>query len=192
MTKGFYFDQNSCIGCRTCEVACIESHAVPRGAEYRRVHTYTNGAYPNAFMYHMSIACNHCENPICVSVCPTLAMHRDPEDGTVQHDDEKCIGCRSCAMACPYGAPHFVADQGIVKKCDACIDFRAQGEEPACVAACPMRALAFGEVEDLTARFGADAVSETPDLPPASYTTPSLLVKRKRPDVAEPGETLRV
>lgn len=187
MRKGFYFDQSACVGCRTCQVACVESHDVPRNVLFRRVSTLTAGSYPTASMFSLSLGCNHCENPACVANCPTGAMAVNEEDGTIQHDDGACIGCQSCANACPYGAPQYREDLKIVQKCDGCLGFRQQGEEPVCVAACTMRALKFGDIDQLRAEYGADVVSELPCLPKASETTPSLIMTANAAAASEVG-----
>ena len=173
--KGFYFDMALCMGCRTCQVACKDRNGLETGTIYRRVETYEVGAYPTATAYQLSRTCNHCENPECVRVCPVGAMHVDEEDGTVQHDDETCIGCESCVKACPYGVPQYRPDFEISGKCDACLPLRQAGEENACVAACPLRAIEFGDADELRAKHG-DAVSELPVLPSAGLTEPNLLV----------------
>lgn len=185
MRKGFYFDERACIGCRTCQVACIESHGTPRDVFFRRVRSFTAGAYPEATLYHVSLGCNHCEKPACVANCPADAMFIDEADGTVQHDDEKCIGCQTCVKSCPYETPQYREDLKIVQKCDACKSLREQGEEPVCVAACPMRALAFGDIDELAARYGEECVSELPVLPSADETRPSLLMRVKESALAE-------
>lgn len=192
MRKGFYFDESACVGCRTCQVACVESHGVPRDVFFRRVSTLTAGTYPQASMFHMSIGCNHCENPACVANCPTGAMAVNEEDGTIQHDDEACIGCQTCVNACPYGAPQYREDENIVQKCDGCWGFRQLGEEPVCVAACPMRALKFGDIEELRSAYGTDVVSELPCLPTADTTTPSLLIRASAAAASEAGTAMTI
>lgn len=177
--KGFYFDQTMCSGCRTCEVACHEEHNLPLDKWFRRVATFETGTWPNAYSYNISIACNHCENPACVDVCPVGAMYIDEEDGTVQHNDDTCIGCQYCVMACPYDEPQFISSLGIVRKCDGCKALRDKGEDPVCVAACCMRALEFGDLDELKAKHGNDSVSEIPIIGSAEITNPSLLIKAK-------------
>lgn len=192
MRKGFYFDESSCVGCRTCQVACVEAHDIPRDVYFRRVSSFVAGSYPNASMFHISIGCNHCESPACVANCPSGAMVINEEDGTIQHDDEVCIGCKSCVEACPYGAPQFREDLEIVQKCDACIGFREAGEEPVCVAACTMRALKFGDIDELREQYGKDAVSELPCLPNADTTKPSLLIHAHETALSDAGAALTV
>ena len=176
--QGFYFDNRRCVGCRTCQVACKDKNDLAVGILFRRVDSYQVGTYPDAMLYHYASTCNHCEAPECVAVCPNQAMYVDEEDGTVQHDDSKCIGCQYCVNACPYGVPQYRPDLKISGKCDACFALRGAGEENACVAACPMRALDFGDIEELRAKY-PDAVDAIAALPDPSKTHPSVLIEAK-------------
>ena len=153
---GFYFDQSLCNGCKACQIACKDKHDLPLGVNWRRVVEYTGGSWqrsgntfePNVFSYYTSIACNHCEDPICMRVCPTTAMSRR-DDGTVYVDDSKCVGCRYCQWACPYGAPQLNTETGHMTKCTMCHSRIEYGEAPACVDACPTQALQWGSFEDV-------------------------------------------
>ena len=181
--KGFYFDSTRCVGCKTCQVACKLKNALPLGITYRSVANYEVGEYPSSKYYHVSRTCNHCLDAACVANCPTGAMYRDEEDGTVQHDDEKCIGCQYCVKACPYGVPQHIESIQKTHKCDGCIELRANGEQPACVAACPMRALEFGPIDELRAAH-PDAVNAVAILPEPK-TEPSVAIVAK-PAALEP------
>ena len=176
--SGFYYNQEACIGCRTCQIACKDKNDLEVGTLFRRVTDYVTGSYPRPASYHYAATCNHCENPACVAVCPNAAMYIGEEDGTVQHDDEKCIGCEYCVKACPYGVPQYIESIQKTHKCDACIQLRGAGEHPACVAACPMRALEFGPIDDLRAAH-PEAVNQIAVLPDASQTNPSVAVDAK-------------
>lgn len=178
MALGFYFDTHMCIGCRTCQVACKDKNDLGIGPIFRKVYSYETGKYPEAHVFHLSSACNHCADAKCVKGCPTGAMHY-AADGTVQHDDKLCIGCRYCTWNCPYGAPQFIEDKGIVGKCNSCKDLRDAGQNPACVDACLMRCIKFGDLDQLRAEHGPDLVREIPVLPSAGITTPSLLISAK-------------
>ena len=137
MSLGFYVGLASCIGCKTCQVACKDRRDIQvAGPRLRRVDTFECGTYPEVAMFHLNLSCNHCESPACVANCPTGAMYKD-DDGTVQHDDEACIGCQTCVNSCPYGAPQFIEEDKIVQKCDTCRALREAGHEPVCVEACP-------------------------------------------------------
>jgi anaerobic dimethyl sulfoxide reductase subunit B len=177
----FLIDTRLCTGCKTCMIACMDKHDLEEGVLWRRVVEYTGGDWTatpdgyrnNVFAYYISVACNHCENPICVTVCPTTAMNKDA-NGIVSVDPDKCVGCRYCSWACPYSAPQYSKKLGRVTKCDFCKDELQQDRPPACVAACPTRALHFGELEELRARCGNEtAIAPLPD---PSVTKPALFV----------------
>lgn len=182
---GFHIDQTFCTGCKACQVACKDKNDLPVGVNWRRVVEYTGGGWstdgvtaePNVFTYYTSISCNHCEDPICVRVCPTQAMHKG-EDGIVSVDADKCVGCRYCEWACPYSAPQFNAASGVMTKCNFCADYLAEGKDPACVAACPSRVLTFGEIDDLRETYGT--VDDVEPLPDPSITKPNLVITPHR------------
>ena len=184
----FHLDGGKCTGCKTCQVACKETYKLPVSNLYRKVYNYQGGSWKpteaghyvpdGVFGYFVSLACNHCSSPACVANCPTGAMYKD-DDGTVQHDDEACIGCQTCVNSCPYGAPQFIEEDKIVQKCDTCRALREAGHAPVCVEACPMRAIEFGEMDDLRAAH-PDAVSELPCTEPAATTTPNILIGASR------------
>ena len=182
---GFYFDASACTGCKACQVACKDKNNLPVGVIWRRVYNYGGGGWVasaahkdvmipnNIFAYSISAACMHCENPVCVEVCPTTAMSKD-ENGIVSIDDDKCIGCRYCEWACPYGAPQFNEAAGVMTKCNLCKDLLAEGGNPACVDACPMRALEFGDIEELRAKYGTlDGIAP---MPSGELTNPSIVI----------------
>jgi anaerobic dimethyl sulfoxide reductase subunit B (iron-sulfur subunit) len=124
---GFYIDSSRCTGCKTCELACKDYKDLTPDVSFRRIYEYAGGDWQedngvwhqNVFAYYLSIACNHCEDPACTKVCPSGAMHKR-EDGFVVVDEDVCIGCRYCHMACPYGAPQYNAAKGHMTKCDGC------------------------------------------------------------------------
>ena len=131
---------------------------------------------PDVSLFHLALSCNHCDEPACVAGCPTAALHK-ADDGTVQYDADRCVVCRNCMTVCPYGAPQHDEDANLIAKCDACKALRDAGRNPVCVDACPMRAIEFGELDELRAAHGGDLTSELPVLPSADVTHPNLLLR---------------
>ncbi len=175
---GFFFDQSRCSGCHTCSVACKNWHGLPAGPlKYLRVYQYEKGSFPNVSLHFQWIPCYHCENPVCVSICPSEAIYKEPRYGAVLIDSEKCDGCRICYDVCPYGAPVFESDDTNVKaqKCDMCLDRLELGELPICVNSCPSRALDFGTMSDIMAKYGESRDLE--DMPNSQTTRPSVVFK---------------
>ncbi len=145
-------DLNRCVGCLGCSVACKVVNGVSAGSFWNKTlrigpmpQKNGSGHYPDVKMYFMTIGCQHCENPECVKVCPTEASHK-LEDGTVQVDKEKCIGCQFCAMACPYGVRYLNEEERVVEKCTLCHQQTAQGELPQCVTQCGGMARWYGDL----------------------------------------------
>ncbi len=107
-----------------------------------------------AMTLHFPRSCLHCESPACVTVCPTGASYKRAEDGIVLVDEDKCIGCKLCSWACPYGAREYSAVEGVMKKCTLCVDriyntnLDESERQPACVQACPTKARHFGDLGD--------------------------------------------
>lgn len=186
MTKqyGFVVDVSRCTGCKTCVVACKDAHNLPVGMNFRHVLEEVGGGWRQDRMtgawhqdvhaWYVSIACNHCEDPACVKVCPTNAHYKRDKDGLVLIDQAKCIGCGMCANACPYGAPQLDVKAHKMTKCDACVDRLEKGGQPICVEACTQRALHFGELSELRKTNGQCA--QTPPLPDPTKTKPALVI----------------
>lgn len=174
MTLGFYTDNNGCYGCKTCSVACVTTKLPGNRETFMRRVTdiLTDDTMTYAFL---SLSCNHCENPQCLANCPQGAYTKH-ENGIVEQDHDKCIGCKTCTTACPYGAPVYDEAEGKVYKCDMCKDRLETGLMPACVEACPGANLECGELDDLRASH-PDGVQEIAGITPsASETNPSLVI----------------
>ena len=178
----FYFDSSTCSGCKTCQIACKDKHDLPVGIRWRNVYEVAGGDWEQKDgnwistirSYHISMACNHCKDPICMKQCPNNAIYKT-EEGLVLIDEDRCMGCKYCQWACPYGALHLNPSTGKMTKCTMCADYIAEGKQPSCVAACPMRVLEFGDYEELKQKYGNE--SEIYPLPSAHYTKPSVIIK---------------
>ncbi|WP_315857094.1 4Fe-4S dicluster domain-containing protein [Cognatiluteimonas sedimenti] len=221
---GLVIDLDTCVGCHACAVSCKEWNAGgiagpltdsdpygkdPSGVWFNRVHSYeleaTAGcgsgadaqpAQP-AQTLHFPRSCLHCEQPACVTVCPTGASYKRAEDGIVLVDEDKCIGCKLCSWACPYGAREYSAVEGVMKKCTLCVDriynqhLDEAERQPACVQACPTRARHFGDLGDpesdisklVAARGGVDLMPQLGYRPVNQYLPP-------RPRRAGDGEAV--
>lgn len=157
-TYGWLLDPKRCIECRACETACKQWNGVPVGVgvRYRTVRVIETGAAPNVRVSWLSGACNHCENAICIKVCPVKAIARRA-DGIVLIDQSKCLGCRQCEKFCPYGAPQFNVAEKKMQKCTMCTDRVEKNLAPACATLCPTGALQWGDWEQLQ-KQGADRV----------------------------------
>jgi anaerobic dimethyl sulfoxide reductase subunit B (iron-sulfur subunit) len=127
----------------------------------------------NIFAYSMSVSCMHCEDPLCMECCPVKGIVKR-DNGVVVIEDDVCIGCRYCEWACPYGATHFDEETNVMTKCNFCEDLLAKGENPACVDACVMRCLDYGELDDLRAKYGP--LNAIEPLPASDITNPALVV----------------
>lgn len=147
MQLGFVHNNVDCIGCRACEIACKDKNGLPSGPRFRRVQYIEGGTFPDVFAYKVNMSCNHCAQPACLPACPTGAIYKRKKDGIVDIDSTLCIGCRRCEATCPYGAPQYDPTDGLVKKCNMCVDEIDAGRRPYCVMACMMRVLDIGPID---------------------------------------------
>lgn len=144
----FVIEQDRCIGCEACMVACSVENNVPRG-KYRNwvINTPISGKFPDLEQEYIPGNCLHCDDPPCVTACPTGASYTR-EDGLVLIDADICIGCRYCIAACPYGARYRNDELGVVDKCSACVHRLDAGRPPACVETCIGGSRHFGDLND--------------------------------------------
>ncbi|MFO1133241.1 MAG: 4Fe-4S dicluster domain-containing protein [Hyphomicrobiales bacterium] len=170
---GLVIDLDTCVGCQACVTSCKEwnaqGYSAPlsdenkQGAEasgvwLNRVHGYEVAEQGQSRIVHFPRSCLHCEEPACVTVCPTGASYKRAEDGIVLVNPETCIGCKLCSWACPYGAREYDPSHGVMKKCTLCVDriyndnLEPEDRLPACVKACPTGARHFGDLGDPTSR----------------------------------------
>ncbi len=181
MALGFWINNKNCYGCKTCSIACKSEKQLNLGVLQRRVVSIRQDD-PLAVSF-ISMSCNHCEDPACVSNCP-VGAYTKLESGIVQQDHDLCIGCKMCIEACPYNAPCYDEETSRTFKCDMCIDRQEQGLLPACVDACPGANLAIGEMEDLQNTYQADIVSDE-----NSGTNPNFVITADPLLTAEPDDT---
>jgi Fe-S-cluster-containing dehydrogenase component len=144
---GMVIDDDACLRCEACVVACKAENEVPTGKSRNWVQEVERGRYPVVAVQMEPGQCMQCDNPPCVRVCPTGASYVDP-DGVVLVRAGDCIGCRYCMQACPYGARYFDEESGTVDKCTFCRHRLDEGREPACVTTCPTKARLFGDLAD--------------------------------------------
>jgi anaerobic dimethyl sulfoxide reductase subunit B len=196
----FYVDINACSGCKACQVACKDKNDLWPGISWRRVYEVEVGEWKSSngvvtekpTAYYLSISCNHCEEPECLKACPSKAIFKTL-DGLVLVDPDLCIGCMYCEWTCPYGALSFDFNTGVMSKCDGCEDLLYLGENPACVDACSMRVLHFGDFRQFANEHGE--ITSVYPLPDYSMTKPGLILtphntaKRAGPSNAEVNNT---
>jgi len=147
MKYGFIIDNRKCIGCHACTTACKSEHDVPIGVNRTYVKQVEKGVFPNTRRIFSVMRCNHCTDAPCVEICPVEALHTR-EDGIVDFDNNRCIGCKSCMQACPYDALYIDPDNKTAAKCNYCAHRVEVGRAPACVDVCPEHAIIAGDMDN--------------------------------------------
>jgi len=143
----FIFDQNKCVGCHACVLACINENGFQSSDQWRNIHSSNNIHFPDLSLFYLSLACNHCDDAPCLKNCPSLAYSRNEVTGAIIHNPEKCIGCKYCTWACPYDAPKYNPITRIIEKCTFCSHRIEDKLDPACANLCPTGALSFESTE---------------------------------------------
>jgi anaerobic dimethyl sulfoxide reductase subunit B (iron-sulfur subunit) len=151
---GFAINTDRCVQCHACEVACKSWNGVEPGVRWRRVLDIWEGEFPEVRNRTVSYSCMHCAKPSCIQACPEKAISKRKQDGIVVVNRSQCVGCRTCAHACPFHVPQH-GRNGVMQKCNMCLERLEQGKQPICVETCPGEALKFGTLEDLAAVFPA-------------------------------------
>ncbi|MFL0810860.1 MAG: dimethyl sulfoxide reductase anchor subunit [Agarilytica sp.] len=175
----FHFTADNCIGCHACEAACSEKNDNPAHISFRSVGYVEGGTYPDFTRMNISMACNHCDDPVCLKGCPTRAYTKHAEYGAVLQDPDTCFGCGYCTWVCPYNAPQLDPIKGQVSKCNMCVDRLEVGLKPSCVSACLGNALNFGVVEN-TPENREQAKLQIPGFPDPSITNPNIRFQQKK------------
>ncbi len=190
----FHFDMQSCIGCKSCVVACNEQNGNPAAINWRRVAEIEGGFYPTTKRSYLSMGCNHCVDPTCLSGCPVDAYTKDPATGIVRHSADACIGCQYCTWNCSYGVPQYNPDRGVVGKCDMCHGRLEHGQAPACVSACPEGAIRIEIVQIDQWRAAVDGGAAGRGLPVAdgSLSTTRVTMPAHWPPNARPLDLTNV
>lgn len=190
----FHLDMENCIGCKCCVVACNEQNGNPADIQWRRVGEIEGGTYPDTMRHYLSMGCNHCLEPTCMTGCPVNAYTKDPLTGIVLHSAERCIGCQYCTWNCSYGVPQFNPERGVVGKCDMCYGRLTDGREPACVSACPEEAIRIEivNVEEWWREYASQA--NAPGLPSAddSISTTRITLNPAMPQDMSRVDTAQV
>ena len=138
------FFKNDCMGCHSCEVACKQEHGLGVGPRLVRV-------FENAPSF-IPLYCHHCAKAPCSKSCPTEAISRN-EQGIVLIDEDRCIGCKECMEACPFGAMQFDDNREVAVKCDLCVKRLENNEEPACSKTCPTGCIFWGDAKKFSQKI---------------------------------------
>ena len=172
---GFLINADACYGCSTCTLACKSENMTPDGVSWRKVREHIT-QNPNALKF-ISMACNHCDKPKCMEVCPARTYSKR-DDGIVVQDHNKCIGCQMCIMACPYSAPSYDAKRGKTSKCNLCAERLDDGLQPRCVESCPGGVLKFGEISELRKQYPMNwqEIEERFGMPDHRITQPNVVI----------------
>jgi Fe-S-cluster-containing dehydrogenase component/DMSO reductase anchor subunit len=189
----FHVDMGKCIGCKCCVVACNEQNGNPAAINWRRVGEIEGGFYPQAKRAYLSMGCNHCVNPTCLSGCPVDAYTKETSTGIVLHSAETCIGCQYCTWNCSYGVPQYNPERGVVGKCDLCHSRLGAGQAPACVSACPSGAIQV-EIVKVDEWRAATTTRPRPGQPSGddSLSTTRLTLPKDLPPNARPVDLVHI
>ncbi len=176
----FEVNLDACTGCKGCVTACHNLNGLDDNEAWREVGLLTSNDVSLPVVQHITTACHHCVEPGCLEGCPVMAYDKNPDTGIVKHLDDQCIGCQYCLLKCPYDVPKYNADMGIVRKCDMCTDRLDEGEAPACVQACPDKAISIKLVDTVEAQKNAQKQDFLADSPDCTITTPTTRYVSKR------------
>ncbi|WP_069363873.1 4Fe-4S dicluster domain-containing protein [Salisediminibacterium beveridgei] len=170
----FIIHAERCIECYSCSAACYQEHCLTHGDQPRRTIQQRSGNKDQPV--YLSMSCNHCQNPVCVTICPNN-NYTKRRDGIVTHDDTFCEGCKLCVEACPFGAPQLNLHTEKVDKCDFCHERLSEGLAPVCVGNCPTDALNFAKLpehQEVTESYTGNHI------PISRFTSPAIVIRKQR------------
>jgi Fe-S-cluster-containing dehydrogenase component/DMSO reductase anchor subunit len=176
----FEVDMDLCTGCKACVTGCHNLNGLDDAEVWRTVGLLHGGTSAAPVQQTVTTACHHCLDPACLNGCPVKAYEKDPTTGIVKHLDDQCIGCQYCVFMCPYDAPKFNKELGIVRKCDMCSDRLAHAEAPACVQSCPNEAIRITLVQRDEVVQATEANAFLPGAPTPDDTLPTTVYKTTR------------
>ena len=186
---GFVIDNRTCIGCHACTVACKSEHDVPIGVNRTHVKYIETGTYPDSSREFSVHRCNHCEDAPCTTICPTYALFTR-DDGIVDFDNDRCIGCKSCMQACPYDALYIDPNEGTAAKCNYCAHRVENSYEPACVIVCPTESIISGDLEDPNSQIALRiAENDVKVRKPEAGTKPNVYYIETSDEMLDPAAT---
>jgi len=191
MRYGFVIDQDRCIGCHACTVACKEEHQVPVGVFRTWVKHIEKGEFPHTSRHFGVMRCNHCDDSPCTEICPTSALYRRA-DGIVDFDNRRCIGCKACMQACPYDALYIDPNNNTAAKCNFCAHRVEMSLEPACVIVCPTQAILAGDLDNPGSKVSRVVATQKVSVrKPQKGTQPKLFYVGIEGDLLEPTRISR-
>ena len=172
---GMLINTKKCVGCYACRVACQMVFGLESDEAFIKFDEMEQGVYPNVYAEVVRVQWMHCEDAPCEAVCPTHATYTT-DSGVEQVDEERCIGCKYCIVACPYNARFINEETKVADNCDFCLHTRLEkGQQPACVEACKYDALVFGDLNDPNSYINKLlAVKDSVRIRPELGTEPSL------------------
>jgi Fe-S-cluster-containing dehydrogenase component/formate-dependent nitrite reductase membrane component NrfD len=191
MRYGFVIDQDRCIGCHACTVACKEEHQVPVGVFRTWVKHIEKGEFPHTSRHFGVMRCNHCDDSPCTEICPTSALYTRA-DGIVDFDNRRCIGCKACMQACPYDALYIDPNHNTAAKCNFCAHRVERSLEPACVIVCPTQAILAGDLDNPGSNVSRVVATQKVSVrKPHKGTKPKLFYVGIEGDLLEPTRLSR-
>ena len=186
---GFVIDNRTCIGCHACTVACKSEHDVPIGVNRTHVKYIEKGTYPDSTREFSVHRCNHCEDAPCTTICPTYALFTR-DDGIVDFDNDRCIGCKSCMQACPYDALYIDPNEGTAAKCNYCAHRVENSYEPACVIVCPTESIISGDLDDPNSAISQSVANHDVKVrKPEAGTKPNVYYIETSDEMLDPAAT---